>query len=470
VFYHGVKSMRVRITLLLLLLIAFGIPFLVLRVQSETTRQEVQQQTDNLEVFIVQPGTVRDFVETSGNLEADAVASLSFPLSGQVAEIYVREGDYVLAGSILARLDNDFERIAYEQAAMRVNDAEVNYFSLQTVDPDRIAIAEANLHAAWSSYGYVRNQLTDADLAAMESQFRRLRDEADYLELEASQAPGGVGSSAWESLTAEAGETSFNAEIARLQIVQAQNQNEASGWSAFSSVIARQAELDQLLAGATEAELARAELSVTNAQTQLTFAQQDYEDTFLIAPFDGVISAVDIELGATVIANSAVAEMTDITPLTLSVQIDEIDLSELEIGAPVDVTFDALPGVAVTGTLENISARSTVVNNVVTYEAEIALDFVPESARVGMTTNVQIITEAIDNVFSIPNRFITENREAGRITVTILTDAGELVEREVELGLRGVQNSEVVSGLNGGERLALINVAVTVDPDDPFAP
>jgi multidrug efflux pump subunit AcrA (membrane-fusion protein) len=107
---------------------------------------------------------------------------------------------------------------------------------------------------------------------------------------------------------------------------------------------------------------------------------------------------------------------------------------------------------------------------VVTYEAEIALDFVPEAARVGMTTNVQIITEAIDNVFSVPNRFITENREAGRITVTILTDAGELVEREVELGLRGVQNSEVVSGLNGGERLALINVAVTVDPDDPFAP
>src|SRR5688500_20327013 len=105
--------MRVRITLLLLLLIAFGIPFLVLRVQADTTRQEVQQQTDNLEVFIVQTGTVRDFVETSGNLEADSVASLSFPLSGQVAEIYVREGDYVLAGSILARLDNDFERIAY---------------------------------------------------------------------------------------------------------------------------------------------------------------------------------------------------------------------------------------------------------------------------------------------------------------------------------------------------------------------
>ena len=50
--------MRVRITLLLSLLIAFGIPFLVLRVQSETNRQEVQQQTDNLEVFIVQTGTV----------------------------------------------------------------------------------------------------------------------------------------------------------------------------------------------------------------------------------------------------------------------------------------------------------------------------------------------------------------------------------------------------------------------------
>ena len=461
--------MRVRITLLVLIALAVAVPFLVLRAQSRAEAEQAEQTTQNLEIFTVQRGIVRDFVETTGTLDADSVALLSFPISGQLAELNVRSGDYVLEGTVLAVLDNDLERLLYEQAALRMNRTEVGFYDLQTVDPDNVAIAEANVQAAWNSYTYARNQLTDEDIAAMQEEYNRQKEEADFLGLEASQAPGGVNSKAWDALMAEYGEMAFGAEIQRLNIELAQIQNDASAWPAYGNVVEAQAELERILAGATDAQLARAALDLRDTNTQLDSAREDYEDTFLLAPFDGVVSDVDTEIGAIVFSNTGILEITDITPLLLSVQIDEIDLNKVTEGASVEVTFDALPDVVVRGTLDEIAPTSTLVNGIVTFEAQIAMEAIPAEARVGMSADVQIITEEISDVLSIPNQFIREDRATGSATVNILTDEGLLVEREIELGLQGVVTSEVVSGLSVGERLAIINEVQSSTINDPFA-
>ena len=66
--------MRVRLSLLLLIVAALAIPFLITRAQTDTANQQSEEQTENLEIYIVQAGTVRDFVEVSGSLDANATA------------------------------------------------------------------------------------------------------------------------------------------------------------------------------------------------------------------------------------------------------------------------------------------------------------------------------------------------------------------------------------------------------------
>jgi RND family efflux transporter MFP subunit len=451
--------MRTKITIVLLILLSVAVPVLALRAQATVQTIQAAQEMAGTEFTRVQTGTARAFIETLGEVEASASADLSFPVGGVVAEVYVEPGDYVTAGSVLAVLDNASEVIAYEQAVLSLNQAQANQYDLQRIDEDDVTLARVNLETAWASYANALNQLTPEDRAAMEADYQQALDAARALEEEASRAPGGYDSAAHDLLRAQAGEASFRAEITRLQNAQAQAQVESSGNSAYGRVLEAQAQLDQVLAGPSAEQIEQAALNVDLAAQQLANLQADYEDTFLVAPFDGYLSAVNIEVGAAVAPNVGVTQITDITPLLLTTRIDETDLAEVEAGMPIEVRFDALPDVTLTGTLGAIDPLGTTVDGIVTYDAAINLDAFPEGVRVGMSADVRLITDQAENVLVIPNSYIREDPDTGRITVNVVGSTGDLIPREVTLGLRGVQNSEVVSGLEAGEMIALRRIS-----------
>src|SRR5205085_4430561 len=121
-------------------------------------------------------------------------------------------------------------------------------------------------------------------------------------------------------------------------------------------------------------------------------------------------------------------------------------------GQPVTSAIDSLTGQRLTGTVSEIDTVSTVVSNVVTYNAVVAFDSVPASVKPGMTATVSVITASKDNVVSVPSAAISSS--GGQSTVTVQVNGKDEV-RTVETGLKGDGTTEIVSGLGDGDQVVM---------------
>ena len=103
------------------------------------------------------------------------------------------------------------------------------------------------------------------------------------------------------------------------------------------------------------------------------------------------------------------------------------------VGQPATLTFPALTNTEVAGKVIAVSNSSTVVNNVVTYDATIALVNPPTDVKQGMTTNVSVATSTRSSVLVLPTAAITTN---GTISTVQLLRDGETSVTRVTTGPR----------------------------------
>lgn len=448
--------MSVRGTLILLTLITLGIPFALLSSQrSSAANARGVGDLENAQLYQVERENVTRHVEAVGEVEADEIVQLVFEAGGRIAEVYVREGDYVTQGSVLARLENDHQMLAYQQAALELNQRELEKYDLMEISEDDLRVAEAQLRAAWTQLGNAANSIRDEDIAALETQAAESQREYEYLLAQRDQAPGGWNGDGYQQLDARAGQASFQAELARLQADLLRQQREPAQNIAYAQVLNAQSQLEVILAGPTDAQIRQADIEIAQAQSQLVRAETNYNETFLLAPFDGIISRLDIEDGALVVADSSIAEMTDISPLTLNIEVDEVDIGLIESGMTVLVELDALPGVELEAIIEEIAPRGEDNSGIVTYDVDVNLIEDNPMVRVGMTADTTIVIEQESDSLSVPNPYITRDTETGQPYVTVLRDDGRLEEVSVTLGLAGTDNTAVVSGLEEGDLIVL---------------
>jgi HlyD family secretion protein len=220
-------------------------------------------------------------------------------------------------------------------------------------------------------------------------------------------------------------------------------------------VLQAKSELDRVKAGPTSAEVDQANIAVEQAQAQLDRTQSAYQQMTLVAPFDGVVSAVNVEPGALVAPGVAVVELTDISPLRLTVQVDEIDIGQVHAGVPATVQLDALPGVQLSAKLDDIALVGSNNNGVVSYDAHLTLEDSDPRARVGMTAEASFLVQESDRVLVIPNIYIRLDSKTNQAFVNVLNSENKLHEVEVKLGLRGQDSSEVLSGLSEGDLIGI---------------
>lgn len=446
--------MIVRRTLIIAIVVALAVPLLNYTTQQGAAQQEQQDSLSNIQLFRVSTGDVRTTVEASGEVETDSEVSLAFETSGRIDELFVREGDYVLEGSILSVLENDMQRIAYQQQVLNVNRAELTRYDTLNVDEDDLEVASENLRAAWQGLGTADSAVTDADLTAMQIQYERLLQTAQTAQTNADQAPGGYFSDNYDTLQAAAGEASFNAELARLQMIAAEENEQPGVNAAYGSVLSAQAALEQLLAGPNEYTLDRLNLQLNQAELDRSRALQDYEDTFLVAPHNGIISQLNIENGSLANPGGQILRLTDIDNLIVTIYVDEIDIGSVETGRTVVFTADALPNVEFEAIVSKIAPQSSIRDGVVVYEVELTIEDPDSLLRVGMTVDAEIaLSEATDALY-VPSRYVTRAPD-GKTTVIVLEEDGTQSERVVTAGLRGQQNTEIISGLAVGELVVL---------------
>jgi len=213
---------------------------------------------------------------------------------------------------------------------------------------------------------------------------------------------------------------------------------------------------DQGLASATaQANVRQAELTLLEAQLALKQAQSDLANTTLVAPFAGVVTAVDAELGDTVGGQgaSAIITLQDVTTPLVEVYLDESDLGSLALGYEAELVFDALPDELFTGVVSGVDPTLTTVSNMSVIRGVITLDAAsfskPQGLLVGMNATVDVIGGRAEGAVLVPVEALRDLGD-GHYAVFVVKD-GEPRLRAVTVGLQDYTYAEITAGLAAGE-------------------
>jgi HlyD family secretion protein len=231
-------------------------------------------------------------------------------------------------------------------------------------------------------------------------------------------------------------------------------QKQASVDQAKASLAQAQANLAALTAPGTDSDVSIQQSAITQADQTLKQAQLKLDQATLKAPFDGVVTAVNIVPGSTASSATAAISMLDRSTLHVDLKLSENDVAKVVLGQPVTLTIDALKDWKASGTVSYIAPSAESSNGVVTYRVRV--DFPDSDARVkvGMTANLTITTAKKDGVLLVPNTALLP-KGAGRV-VQVPNADGTTSEVDVQIGLSDGVTTEITSGLKAGDKVVTI--------------
>ncbi|MCB9419093.1 MAG: HlyD family efflux transporter periplasmic adaptor subunit [Ardenticatenaceae bacterium] len=236
--------------------------------------------------------------------------------------------------------------------------------------------------------------------------------------------------------------------------------------SAEASVASAAATLDQLQRGPSDYQVTQAEVAVEQAQIGLQQAEQSLADATLTAPFDGVVTAVHVNVGE--MANGILVEMVDPGNLEVVLAVDEVDVGSITIGQPATITLETWPDETINGQVTAVAPQaSNDASALVTYDVFLGLGETDLPILVGMTADAKLETADLSNVLLVPNAAVNVDRTNGQYSVNLVTVDGSgqqtYTETAVTVGLHDAQNTQIVSGLNEGDQLLVGEIAPVVE-------
>lgn len=471
---------------------------------------DLSAEAEMVEAFI---GDLSATASATGVVEVGREARLALQSAGIVAQLPVHIGQTVQKGDPLMVLDStDLQlNVATAEQALRIQEAnlaslqkpasdaelaaaEANVRSAQAqleslqagVSADQLADAEANLQAAqaqisnaYSNLSQTQNSVTAAQIAAAEAKLASAIAQQKTAQINYDQKPS---DSSQQTLgNANAAVAVAQAELDALLAgpdANAVSAAQANYSNAIAQRDAAQANLDQLNAGTSPTQIAAAQAQLTQAQANLAnlqqpphpaqlrtaqaqlqqahlnlqAAQEALANATLIAPFDGIVTAIHVVEGE--FATGRAIDLADLSTLQLVLSVDEIDIGSLAIGQTANVILETWPDQTISSQISRIAPSGIVdtANELIIYNVYLTLDQTDLPVRIGMTANATLITAERKAVLLVPNRAIQADRSKGIYTVQLVQE--ETVQTvEVTIGLRDRQNTEIRTGLTAGDRL-----------------
>ena len=169
----------------------------------------------------------------------------------------------------------------------------------------------------------------------------------------------------------------------------------------------------------------------------------------ITAPFDGLITKIDIDEGEIAFSNTEVVELISEGNFEITANIPESDIAKIKIGDSASFDLDALSSDLIfEAEVVKISESANLIEGVPVYEVLLQITSETSLVKSGMTANIDILTDKRENVIFIPSRAISDSK------VKILLENGMIEQREIKTGLKSYDAKiEVVSGLKEGEKV-----------------
>jgi HlyD family secretion protein len=276
-----------------------------------------------------------DGVIADGKVVPENGAELAFAAGGVVAEVRAESGRKVAAGEVLARL------AGFEQAELEVTAAQ------QELLAARQALDEVK-----------RNGPVLAAQAALDEQTAR-------------QAKDVAESNGWDTSDYE--------------ITRAKYALLAARWEAALE------NLNRYPHGVAVEEIKLAEARVDTAEKRLAAAEAGVKNLELRSPVAGTVVYLDLKPGQVALPGTVVAAVADLSVWQVkTVDLNETDVTKVAVGGKAIVTFDALPGVELTGKVTGVSAYGQNRLGETVYTVTIRLDKADNRLRWNMTAMVKI--------------------------------------------------------------------------------
>ncbi len=192
------------------------------------------------------------------------------------------------------------------------------------------------------------------------------------------------------------------------------------------------------------------ELTVKQRRNALRDARERLADYYIRAPFDGIVTQIEVEDGSSVSASTAIGKL--ITEQMLAeILLNEVDVAKVQTRQKATLTFDAIEDLSITGAVTEIESLGTVSQGVVTYKIKIAFDTQDTRIKPGMTVAVTIITDAKTDVLLVPSLAVKSRNGRGSY-VKILE--GKIPRRQpVELGASNDVLIEILEGVEEGDEV-----------------
>ena len=310
-------------------------------------------------------------VSASGEIKPKTYVNIGANAYGKITHLYVKEGDHVKKGQLLAQIDN-------VQSAADLN---ANQAALQAAETDAIA-ADAGL------------KTSQADMVRAQADFAR--NKLDWDRAQNLYKDGLISKSDFDS-----------------------RQN---AWATADAGLSQaQARVSQ-----AKAQKDSADKHVSQANATLARVSDVLQKTTYSAPYDGVVTNLPVREGESVVIGiqnaqgSTLMTLADMSIITAEVKVDETDIVNVKLGQPAEVTIDAIPRKVFHGKVSEIgdnaivrssgvstSQQSSASEEAKDFKVVVTLTDAPDDLRPGLSTTAKITTATRTNALSVPIQALT---------------------------------------------------------------
>lgn len=272
-----------------------------------------------------------------------------------------------------------------------------------------------------------------------------------------------------QSAAVTADQSKVNADLAKQQT------DKVNGQRSINQAAASLTSAQDQLKTQTEAkpnQIASAQAQLASAQAALQTAQQNLNETTLTAPMDGVVNSINGVVGEPVspgggataeapgsqaplpssATSTAFMVISNVAAMEVVIPFAESDASKIAFNQDVQVTFDAVPNLTISGHVIAVASAATISSGVVNYYVTVTLNQTNSALKQGMTANAIVTTSKVTNAVSVPNLAIS--RSGGQTYVNVYS-GGQQVLTPITTGVSGDTYTEVTGGLNDGEQIVI---------------
>lgn len=206
------------------------------------------------------------------------------------------------------------------------------------------------------------------------------------------------------------------------------------------------------------------ELHATYYYSEIYYSENEYvkegenilkytNGTYMVAPYNCVITSINVPNQNSQCTNKHYIEVQSTDILTMSLKIDEDELSTISIGKEVQIQVLALENKIYKGYVTNIGSTATYSSNgsKFTIIAQFNND---GNILLGMTATCSVILDKVENVLAVPIEAVTTNNNNSY--VTIINEDKTTKNVTVETGLSNDAYIEIKSGLSNGETVQIV--------------